>query len=187
MLQEKVLVIGENLKIRRFVRYGSGISVPYIHMGGKIGVLVNLEVSDNLKGNAVVTELGKDLAMQAAAMRPLYLDSSEVPSGDLDKEREIQFAKAMEENQAKNIPEEKAKMIAENMVKGWMNKFYEEVCLLNQPYVKENKVTVEKHVAETAKQLGGTIVVKGFIRYEKGEGIEKKEENFADEIAKLVK
>jgi elongation factor Ts len=143
-------------------------------MGGKIGVLVNMEVSDNLKANPAVLELGKDLAMQAAAMRPLYLKSSEVPSGDLEKEREIQFTKAMEENRQKNIPEEKAKMIAENMVKGRINKYYEEICLLHQPYVKENKITVEKHVADTAKSLGGTIEVKGFIRFERAKALRRR-------------
>lgn len=185
MQQEMVLVIGENITIRRFVRYTTGLSIPYVHAGGKIGVMVNMEVSGVSDMDAVTT-LGKDIAMQIAAMRPLYLDAASVDSSELDKEREIQFNKAMEENKAKNLPEEKARQIAENMVKGRINKYYEEICLLNQPYVKENKITVEKHVQQVAKELGGSIVVKAFTRFEKGEGIEKKEENFADEINKLV-
>ncbi|MCI2106325.1 MAG: translation elongation factor Ts [Intestinimonas sp.] len=185
--QEKVLVIGENIKVRRFARYDTGVTVAYVHMGGRIGVLVNMEVSDNLKDSAAVTELGKDVAMQIAAMNPKYLDSTSVPAEEQEKEHEIQLAKAIEENKAKKMPEEKAKMIAANMVKGRMNKFFEEICLVNQPYVKENKLTVEQHVKNVAKELGGTIVLKGFVRFEKGEGIEKKQENFAEEIAKQLK
>ena len=184
-LQELILVIGENLSVRRFMRYSDGISIPYIHGGGKIGVIINLEVSDIIDMNAI-TELGKDLAMQAAAMRPIYLDSSSVDAKDLEKEREIQYNKAVEDNKAKNLPEEKARQIAENMVKGRMNKFYEEVCLLNQPYVKENKLSVEKHVQQVAKNLGGKIIVKAFTRFEKGEGIEKKKDDFAAEVASMV-
>jgi elongation factor Ts len=186
MQQEMVYVIGENITVRRFARYTEGVMIPYVHAGGKIGVLVNLEVS-GISDMDAVTALGKDIAMQVAAMRPLYLDAASVDSSELEKEREIQLAKALEENRAKNLPEEKARQIAENMVKGRINKYYEEVCLLNQPFVKENKVSVEKHVQQVAKELGGTIVVKGFTRFEKGEGIEKKEEDFAAEISKLVK
>ncbi len=184
---DNILSIGENIKIRRFVRYADGMSVPYIHMGGKIGVLVNMEISDNLKGNDKVVELGKDIAMQIAAMNPSYLAPEEVPGGELDKEREIQMVKAVEENKAKGLPEDKAKMIAENMVKGRINKFYEEICLLNQPYVKENKITVGKHVETVAKELGGTITVKAFTRFATGEGIEKEADDFAAEVASMVK
>jgi len=187
MQQEKILVIGENIRVRRFARYDTGDTVDYVHMGGRIGVLVNLEVSDNLRGSAEVITLGKDLAMQIAAMRPMYLDSASVDQTEIKKEEAIQLTKAIEENKAKSLPDDKARQIAENMVKGRMNKFFEEICLMNQPYVKENKLTVEKHVAAVAKQLGGQITVKSFIRFEKGEGIEKKEDNFAAEIADLVK
>ena len=183
--QEMIVVIGENISVRRFVRYAEGLSIPYIHAGGKIGVIVNLEVS-GISDDEAVTELGKDIAMQIAAMRPLYLDSASVDSGELEKEREIQLSKAIEENKAKNLPDEKARMIAENMVKGRINKFYEDVCLMNQPYVKENKLTVEKHVQQVAKSLGGKIAVKAFTRFEKGEGIEKKQDDFAAEVAKMV-
>lgn len=183
--QEMVLVIGENINVRRFARYSTGVSVPYVHGGGRIGVLVNMEVAGI--DPAKVEDLGKDIAMQIASMRPTYLDTSSVSPDELEKERVIQLNKAIEENRAKNLPEEKALQIAENMVKGRINKFYEEICLLNQPYVKENKITVEKHVSQLAKELGGTIKILGFSRFEKGEGIEKKKEDFAAEIACMIK
>ena len=184
--QEMILVIGENISVRRFTRYTGGLSIPYIHAGGKIGVIVNLEVSGVSNMDAVM-ELGKDIAMQIAAMRPLYLDAASVAAGELEKEKEIQLNKAIEENKAKNLPDDKARQIAESMVKGRINKFYEEICLLNQPYVKENKLTVEQHVKQVAKDLGGQITVKAFTRYEKGEGIEKQEGDFAAEVASMVK
>ncbi|MDR0839410.1 MAG: translation elongation factor Ts [Oscillospiraceae bacterium] len=183
---EMVLVIGENINTRRFARYTPGVNVPYIHAGGKIGVMVNLEV-DGIANDAAITELGKDLAMQIAAMRPTYLDTSAVDPAELEKEKEIQLALALEEGKSKNLPEDKALEIAQKKVAGRINKFYEDICLLNQPYVKENKVSVGKHVEQVAKDLGGKIVVKAFTRFEKGEGIEKKQEDFAAEIASLVK
>lgn len=183
--QEMILVIGENISVRRFERYTEGFSVPYIHAGGKIGVIINLEV-DGISNMDAVTELGKDVAMQIAAMRPLYLDTASVDPEELEKEREIQLKKAIEENREKNLPEDKAHKIAENMVKGRINKFYEDICLLNQPFVKENKLTVEKHIAQVAKSLGGTIKAKAFTRFEKGEGIEKKQDDFAAEVASMV-
>ena len=185
-IQEMILVIGENISIRRFVRYADGFNIPYVHAGGKIGVIVNLEVSE-ISDDAALTELGKDIAMQIAAMRPIYLDTSSVDPAELEKEKEIQLAKAIEENKEKGLPEEKSLMIAQNMVKGRINKFYEDVCLLNQPYVKENKITVGKYVEQTAKTLGGKITVKGFTRFEKGEGLEKRQDDFAAEVASMAK
>ena len=187
MQQEMVMVIGENIQIRRFARYDTGISVPYVHMGGRIGVLVNMEVSENIAASEKVMELGKDLAMQIAAMRPLYLDSTSIDAATIEAEQKIQLAKAIEENKAKDLPDDKAEAIAQNMVKGRMNKFFEEVCLVNQPFVKEAKLTVEQHVAALAKSLGGTIVIKGFTRFERGEGIEKEETDFAAEVASMMK
>jgi len=183
--QEMILVIGENISVRRFMRYTEGLSIPYIHAGGKIGVIINLEVSD-ISDMDAVTELGKDLAMQIAAMRPLYLDSNSVDASEIEKEKEIQLNKAIEENKAKNLPDEKARQIAENMVKGRMNKFFEDICLLNQAFVKENKLTVGKHIEEMAKKLGGKIKINSFTRFEKGEGIEKKQDDFAAEVASMV-
>ncbi len=179
MLREKVLTIGENIQIRRFMRYAEPVNVAYIHMGGRIGVLVNIEVSDNLKGNAAVYELGKDICMQIAAMRPSYLYREDVPKAEVDKEREILKVQAMNEG--------KPAAVAEKIVLGRINKFFEEVCLNDQAYVKENKITVGKHVSEVAKELGGSIKLKAFTRFERGEGIEKRSDNFAAEIANMVK
>jgi len=183
--QEMILVIGENISIRRFARFADGLSIAYIHAGGKIGVVVNLEVS-GISDMDAVTELGKDLAMQIAAMRPLYLDPASVDPMELEKEKAIQLNKAIEENKEKNLPDEKARKIAESMVIGRINKHYEDICLLNQPYVKENKLTVGKYVQQVSKELGGKITVKAFTRFEKGEGIEKKQDDFAAEVAKMV-
>ena len=180
--QEMVLVIGENINVRRFARYAEGINVPYIHAGGKIGVMVNME-AEGISDAAALEELGKDVAMQIAAMNPAFLDKSQVDSTTLDKEKEILTAQAKQDPKNANKPEN----IIEKMVMGSIGKYYEENCLLQQAFVKENKISVEKHVAEVAKQLGGKITVKAFTRFEKGEGIEKKQENFAEEIASLVK
>ena len=185
-LQEKVLTIGENLQIRRFERYDeSTVNVGYTHMGGVIGVLVGLEVSDNLKGNPAVVELGKDIGMQAAAMRPLFMDKSDVDQATLDKEKEILLIQATEENKTAAKP--KPQQIIEKMVMGRIGKYYEENCLLQQAFVKENKVSVEKHIAAVAKELGGSIKLVKYTRYEKGEGIEKKQDDFAAEVASMAK
>lgn len=185
-LQDKVLTIGENLQIRRFERYDeTTVNVGYTHMGGVIGVLVGLEVSDNLKGNETVAQLGKDIGMQAAAMRPLFMDKSDVDQATLDKEKEILLIQAMEENKTAAKP--KPQQIIEKMVMGRIGKYYEENCLLQQAFVKENKVSVEKHIAAVAKELGGTIKLVKYTRYEKGEGIEKKQDDFAAEVASMAK
>ena len=181
--QEKVLVIGENIKVRRFARYATGLSVPYVHMGGRIGVIVNMEVSAGLEAKPEVLELGKDVAMQIAAMNPTYCDKSEVDPSVLEKEKEILIIQAKEDPKNANKPEN----ILEKMVTGRVGKYYEENCLLQQQYVKGDKESVEKHVAEVAKAAGGTVKVLGFTRFEKGEGIEKKQEDFAAEIASMVK
>ena len=181
-LQDKIMVIGENIKIRRFVRYDSGVSVAYNHMNGRIGVLLNMEVSAGLEENEKVQDLGKDVAMQICAMNPTYRDKSDVSQEVLDKEKEIQLA------QMANDPKMAAKpdKVKEGIVMGKLGKYYEENCLMQQAFVKENKVSVEKHVAAVAKEVGGEIKIKGFYRFERGEGLEKKEENFAEEIAKQL-
>lgn len=183
MQQEKVLVIGENIKVRRFARYASGLSIPYVHMGGRIGVIVNMEVSAGLETNEAVIELGRDIAMQIAAMNPSYRDKSDVEQSTMDKEKEILTIQAKEDPKNANKPDN----IIEKMVLGRISKFYEENCLLQQDFVKGDKISVEAHVAAVAKSVGGTIAVIGFTRFEKGEGIEKKQEDFAAEIASMVK
>ena len=148
---DKVLAIGENIQIRRFVRYAEGVNVPYIHMGGKIGVLVNLAV-EGVEADKVI-ELGKDVAMQIAAMNPAFLDKSDVSQETLDKEKEIQLAMMANDPKMAAKPEK----VKEGIVMGKLGKYYEENCLLQQAFVKENKVSVEKHVAAVAKELGGKI------------------------------
>jgi elongation factor Ts len=185
-LQEKVLTIGENIQIRRFDRFDdSTVNVCYTHMGGVIGVMVGLTVSDNLKGNATVIELGKDIGMQAAAMRPLFMDKSQVDAATLDKEREILMIQAVEENKTAAKP--KPEKVLQGMVEGRIRKYYEENCLLQQAFVKENKISVEAHIAAVAKELGGEIKLTRYVRYEKGEGIEKRQDDFAAEVAAMAK
>ena len=183
MQQEKVLVIGENIVVRRFVRYETGLSVPYVHMGGRIGVIINMDVPTGNESKPEVIELGKDLAMQIAAMNPTYRDKSDVDQSVLDKEKEILMIQAKEDPKNASKPE----AIIEKMVVGRVSKFYEENCLLQQAFVKGDKITVEQHIAEVSKTIGAKIAVTGFTRFEKGEGIEKKQDDFAAEIASLVK
>ena len=178
---DKVLSIGENIQIRRFVRYADGVNVPYIHMGGKVAVLVNLEVEGIEAGK--VTELGKDVAMQICAMNPAFLDKSDVDQATLDKEKEIQLAVMANDPKMASKPDK----VKEGIVMGKLGKYYEENCLLQQAFVKENKISVEKHVEQVAKELGGKITVKAFTRFATGEGIEKAEENFAAEVASMIK
>lgn len=178
--QEMVLVIGENIKVRRFARIAEGVSVPYVHAGGKIGVLVNLEVSAGLEDQ--VTEVGKDVAMQIAALNPRFLDKSQVDQATLDEEKKILLAQMENDPKMTSKPEK----VREGIVTGKLGKFYKENCLLQQEFVKDSALSVEQYIAAAAKNLGGTITLKNAIRFEKGEGIEKKQENFAEEIAKQL-
>lgn len=176
-LQEKILVIGENLKIRRFARY-EGVAATYIH-GGRIGVMVRFETAAEVAGKAGFQTFGKDIAMQIAAANPQYLDKDAVPAEVLNKEKEILTAQAVNEG--------KPQQIAEKMVQGRIQKFYKEVCLLEQPYVKDPDIAVSQYVKNTGSELGGDIKVVEFVRFEKGEGLEKREDNFADEVANMMK
>ncbi len=177
--QEMVLVIGENIKVRRFAFYTDGISVPYIHAGGKIGVLVNLDTDLTAEQ---VNEAGKDAAMQIAALNPRFWDKSEVTQDVLDEEKKIMLAQMANDPKMASKPDQ----VKEKVVIGKLNKFYSENCLLQQEFVKDGDYTVEKYLAKVAKDLGGTITFKTAVRFEKGEGIEKKQENFAEEIAKQL-
>ncbi len=178
---DRILSIGENLQIRRFVRCDTGVNVGYIHAGGKIGVLVNMEV-EGIEPDAV-NELGKDVAMQICAMNPAFLDKADVSQDTLDKEKEIQLA------QMDNDPKMASKpaQVKEKIVMGKLGKYYEENCLMQMEFVKEKGVSVEKHVAAVAKSLGGKITVKGFTRYVTGEGIEKVVSDLAAEVAAALK
>ncbi len=177
---EKVLVIGENINVRRFTRFGENVSVPYVHMGGKIGVIVNLKT--DLPAEKVET-VGKDVAMQIAALNPRFWDKSEVTQDVLDEEKKIMMAQMANDEKMANKPE----AVREKIVLGKLNKFYQENCLLQQEFVKDNSVSVGQYIKNSAKSLGGAIEFAGAVRYEKGEGIEKKQDNLADEVAKLVK
>ncbi len=179
--QEMVLVIGENIKVRRFARFPEGVSVPYIHAGGKIGVLVNLAVDGEATDK--VLEMGKDLAMQIAALNPRFWDKSQVTPDVLEEEKRIMLA------QMDNDPKMASKpaQVKEKIVEGKLNKFYAENCLLQQDFVKDGEMTVEQYMNTVAKVAGVTVRLLDAVRFEKGEGIEKKQENFAEEIASLVK
>lgn len=180
-LAGQVAVIGENLQIRRFAKVSeeNGFIASYTHMGGKIGVLVDVE-TDVI--NDAVKEMAKNVAMQAAALKPLYTNRSEVSQEYIDHEKEILTVAAKNEK-----PDANDKII-NGMVMGRINKELKEICLLDQVYVKaeDGKQSVAKYVEEVAKANGAKITIKSFVRFETGEGIEKKEENFAEEVAKQM-
>ena len=177
--QEMVLVIGENIKVRRFAFYTDGVSVAYVHAGGKIGVLVNLETSLSAEQ---VEAVGKDVAMQIAALNPRFWDKSQVDQATLDEEKKIMLVQMANDPKMASKPEK----VKEGIVAGKLGKFYKENCLLQQEFVKDNSMDVAKYIETSAKALGGTITFKDAVRFEKGEGIEKKQENFAEEIAKQL-
>ena len=171
------------MNIRRFaqVKEENGFVASYTHMGGKIGVLVDVETD---VVNDAVKEMAKNVAMQVAALKPQYTDRSEVSEEYIEHEKEILLA------QIKNDPKEsqKPEKVIQGMINGRINKELKEICLLDQVYVKaeDGKQTVAKYVEEVAKANGAKLTVKGFVRYETGEGIQKREENFAEEVAKQM-
>ena len=178
-LVEKIAVIGENLNIRRFEKVSAenGCVVSYIHGGGRIGVLV---AADTDVVNDEIKTCLKNVAMQVAAMSPKYVSRDEVSQEFMDHEKEILLAQAKKENP------EKPDNIIEKMIIGRLNKEMKEICLLDQVYVQDSDLTVAKYVAKVAKENNANVTVKKFIRYETGEGIEKKEGNFAEEVAKQM-
>ena len=178
-LVEKIAVIGENLNIRRFERVvaENGCVVSYIHGGGRIGVLV---VADTDVVNDEIKTCLKNVAMQVAAMSPKYVSRDEVSQEFMDHEKEILLAQAKKENP------EKPDNIIEKMIIGRLNKEMKEYCLLDQVYVQDSDLTVAKYVDKVAKENNANVTVKKFVRFETGEGIEKKEENFAEEVAKQM-
>ena len=181
-LSQKISVIGEKLSIRRFEKVATeGVLTTYIHAGGKIGVIVNLAADAAAEA---VLECGKNVAMQIAALKPEYTDRTEVSAEYIAHEKEILLA------QIKNDPKEsqKPEKVIEGMVAGRINKMLKDICLVDQVYVKaeDGKQTVGKYVEEVGKAAGSKLAVKGFVRFETGEGMEKKEENFAEEVAKQM-
>ena len=173
--------VEETMVIRRFKRM-EGILVPYVHGAGSIGVMVKLD-SDIAADNAELLAAGKDCALQVAAMNPAYLNRESVPADALDKEREIMLAQMAEDPKMANKPEQ----VKHKIIDGKIGKYYSENCLLEQAFVKDDKVSVGKYVESVAKKLGGKIDVVEYVRFERGEGVEKKEENFADEVAAMTK
>ena len=171
--------IRENIVIRRFVRM-EGVLASYIHNGGSIGVLVKMDT--DLSADQVAS-IGKDVAMQSAALNAPYVKREDVPAEVIENEKKIMLAQMAEDPKMASKPEQ----VRIKIVEGKVGKYYSENCLLEQPFVKDDKLTVQAYVDAEAKKLGGSIKVVDVVRYERGEGVEKKEDNLADEVANMIK
>ncbi len=176
LLQEKVLTIGENIVIRRFMRY-EGAVVTYIHAAGRIGVMVKFDT--DVAVNEDFVAYGRDVAMQVAAAYPTFLNSASVPADVLEHEKKIMKELVLNEG--------KPEAIADKIVMGKIGKYYKETCLVDQAFVKDPNLSVQQYTDEKAKEFGGKIAIAEFVRFEKGEGLEKREDNFAEEVANMVK
>ncbi|MEA4913407.1 MAG: translation elongation factor Ts [Christensenella sp.] len=174
-LNEMVAKIGEKISIRRFTRF-EGVVDTYIHLGGRIGVLVDLDAPVSLKDNAELKAVAHDIAMHIAAARPTYLKRDEVPEAELEHEKEIN------RNMALNEEKPKPAAVIEKMLSGRIEKFYKEICLLEQLFVKDTSLSITQVLEKASKDLGAKITVKRFARYEMGEGLQKRECNFAEEV-----
>lgn len=183
-LKDMIFTIGENMNIRRFIIVDGTVGT-YIHGKGSTGVIVSFEADEAVKNNPGFAEFSKNIALQVAgAPSPvLYLDRDSVPEKDLEEEKSIILAQLANDPKNANKPAQ----ILEKMVAGKLGKFYQKNCLLEQEYVKEDKMSVQEYVNQSAKELGGSIKVTGYYIYERGEGLQKKEEDFGAEIAKLMK
>lgn len=175
VLREKILTIGENMNIRRFARY-EGAVVTYIHGGGRIGVLAQFDT--DVADNAAFADVAKDVALQIAAAAPAYLNKEAVPADVIEKEKEILKAQALNEG--------KPEAIVEKMVMGRISKYYKENCLVDQEFVKDPDLSVSKMLDAKGKEMGGSISVTAYTRFEKGEGLEKREDDFAAEVEKMA-
>ena len=180
-VQELFLAIRENIKVRRFDRF-EGKVVSYVHAGGKIGVLVNFE-TELAADNEGLVAMGKNVAMQIAAMNPAYLDQASVPASVIEKEKEILIAQMKEDPKMANKPD----AVLGKIVEGKIGKYYKENCLVEQAFVMDGDVTVGKYIANTAKELGAEVKLAAYVRFEKGEGIEKRVDDFAAEVAAMAK
>lgn len=178
LLKDKILTIGENIKIRRFARY-EGAVTSYVHAGGRIGVIVKFDVDENTAATDGFKTYAHNVAMQIAALNPEYLDEASVPAERVEKEKEILTQQIVDEGKPANI--------AEKIVTGRLGKFFKEICLVDQAYVQDGSMSVKQYTESVAKELGGSIKIAAFTRFEKGEGLEKREDNFAEEIASMVK
>lgn len=181
-LKQEIFTIGENMSIRRF-EVIEGVTGTYIHGGGSAGVVAKFEVEGGVENTEGFNEYAKNICMQIAAMNPLYVCKCCVPESVIQGEKDILLAQIKNDPKLANKPEQ----IIEKMVTGRIEKYYDTNCLVHQQYVKEENMTVQQYTENTAKELGGSIKVVSFVKYEKGEGIEKREDDFASEIEKLVK
>lgn len=182
MVQEYFLVVRENMKVRRFARL-DGVVSNYVHAGGKIAVIAQFETSDEIAAKDEFKTMAKDICMQIAAVNPSFLDEASVPAEVLEHEKNILIAQMKEDPKMASKPE----AVLEKIVAGKVGKYYKENCLLEQEFVKDGDMTVAKYVESVAKKLGGDIKVKAYVRYEKGEGLQKREDDFAAEVASMVK
>ena len=181
-VQDVFMAVRENMKVRRFARV-EGVASTYIHGGGSVGVIVTFDADPAIASNEEFQIMGKDVAMQVAAMKPEYLNPEAVPAEVIEHEKEIQVT------QMKNDPKmaSKPENVLVKIVEGKMGKYYSEVCLLNQEFVKDSSMTVAKYIDSVAKKLGTEIKATGFVCFKMGDGLEKRDENFADEIASMIK
>ena len=182
-LKNLILVIKENIKIRRFVRY-EGVCSAYVHGGGTHGILVKLSrppTTSTARTSSLLT--GKDIAMQVAAANPSYVDEASVPAEVVAKEKEIMLAQMAGDPKTANKPE----AVKQKMIEGKIKKFFKENCLVDQEFVKDSDLTVAQYTAKVAKDLGGDIKIVKFTRFQKGEGLEKRADDFAAEVASMVK
>ena len=175
-MTDKIATIGENMNIRRFTKM-EGTLIPYMHDGGRIGTLV--KIATDKPEDAEVLACGKNVALQVTAMNAQYIDTDSVPADVIANEQEVQQKLVEQEGKPANV--------AEKIVEGRLRKFYEEVCLLDQKYFKDDSMTIAKYIDSVAKAQGASVKVDSFVRYERGEGIEKKADNFADEVASMIK
>ncbi len=178
LLKDKILTIGENIKIRRFQRY-EGAVTSYIHSGGRIGVIVRFDAAPELADKDEFKEYAKNVAMQIAAVNPQYLDSASVPANIVEEEKNVLKQQIVDEG--------KPAEIAEKIVMGRIAKFFKEICLIEQPYVKDSAMSVGEYTKSVGDSLGGAIKILEFTRFEKGEGIEKRNDDFAAEVAGMIK
>ena len=181
-LKALILVIKENIKVRRFARY-EGHCAAYVHGGGTHGVIVKFETSDDVAAKEGFTAFGKDIAMQIAAASPSYLNEAAVPETVIAKEKEIILAQMANDPKTANKPD----TIKEKMAIGKLGKFYKENCLVDQAFIKDGNMDVKKYVEATAKELGGDIQIAAYTHFIKGEGLEKRNEDFAAEVAAAIK
>ena len=181
-LKELILVIKENIKVRRFTRY-EGVCSAYVHGGGTHGILVNFETTNDIDSKDEFTAYGKDIAMQVAAANPGYVDEASVPAEVVAKEKEIMLVQMSQDPKNANKPE----AVKQKMIEGKIKKFFKENCLVDQEFVKDSDLTVAQYTAKVAKDLGGDIKIVKFTRFQKGEGLEKRADDFAAEVASMVK